>query len=249
MDSGNSTFMGLTERPLPPLPSDSDRQPYADDLANSIESQGVSKSSTPEAHEGVSPSGSNTVRTTAQPDLLPTSRSQSSTNSLRHEQVTVPGLLLTPQAQYPPSNDDLYTSGDGRSSILRTPSNHGNGSARSWRSDDIENAFPISTRSRSPSHTGTLTPALIPRGSPARTPSNASDSGMSYQDSPLHSHTTPTQISRRHRSEPGSASTSDFVVPQWQPDASVTMCPICRTQFSKSLRRVCILNGSTGAQE
>ncbi|KAM3553838.1 hypothetical protein ARSEF4850_006739 [Beauveria asiatica] len=38
--------------------------------------------------------------------------------------------------------------------------------------------------------------------------------------------------SQRHRRE-----TPDFILPRWQPDAEVTLCPICNTQFSIWVRK------------
>jgi hypothetical protein len=61
-------------------------------------------------------------------------------------------------------------------------------------------------------------------------PDDDSSSGSSG-NSPLLSHTSPSQIRRRQQPPPP----AEFVVPRWQPDAEVTFCPICRTQFSKLL--------------
>jgi hypothetical protein len=58
-----------------------------------------------------------------------------------------------------------------------------------------------------------------------------SSSSGSSGTSPLLSHTSSSQIRRRQQSSPH----AEFVVPRWQPDAEVTFCPICRTQFSKLL--------------
>jgi hypothetical protein len=50
-------------------------------------------------------------------------------------------------------------------------------------------------------------------------------------DLPLLDYDSPSQI--RYRLQPSPPPPPEFVVPRWQPDAEVTFCPICRTQFSK----------------
>jgi len=60
-------------------------------------------------------------------------------------------------------------------------------------------------------------------------PDDDDSSSVSSGNSPLLSHTSPNQIRRRQQPPPP----AEFVVPRWQPDAEVTFCPICRTQFSK----------------
>lgn len=60
-------------------------------------------------------------------------------------------------------------------------------------------------------------------------PDDDDSSSVSSGNSPLLSHTSPSQIRRRQQPPPP----AEFVVPRWQPDAEVTFCPICRTQFSK----------------
>ena len=74
---------------------------------------------------------------------------------------------------------------------------------------------------------------------PTRTPhrqmrsgrNGISSSGASG-DLPLLDYNSSGQI--RYRLQPSSPSPPEFIVPRWQPDAEVTFCPICRTQFSKS---------------
>lgn len=56
------------------------------------------------------------------------------------------------------------------------------------------------------------------------------DASTSGGNTPLLSHTSPSQIDRRRPTTP-----TEFVVPRWQPDAEVTFCPICNTQFSRAL--------------
>jgi hypothetical protein len=52
--------------------------------------------------------------------------------------------------------------------------------------------------------------------------------GSSSGGDTLLSHTSPSQNRRR----PAAAERTEVLVPRWQPDAEVTFCPICRTQFS-----------------
>jgi len=52
--------------------------------------------------------------------------------------------------------------------------------------------------------------------------------GSSSGGDTLLSRTPPSQNRRR----PAAAERTDVLVPRWQPDAEVTFCPICRTQFS-----------------
>jgi hypothetical protein len=205
------------ERPLPPIPtSDSNFASVGESQSRVAEFQGLS------THEENIGLGDHDQHKT----------SESSTRGDNAASLLTPGPrssavgLALPQSQSS-SNDDLYVSGD--SQIYRTPSVHETGSARSLRGDD--NSEDRMARSRSPSQT--LIQALqLPRPNASRTPSNASDSDGSYRDFP---HTSPSQIRRRQRREPSSEPTlTDFAVPRWQPDAEVTMCPICRTQFSES---------------
>jgi hypothetical protein len=60
-------------------------------------------------------------------------------------------------------------------------------------------------------------------------------SSSSDGNTPLLSHTSPSQTRQRadRRARP------EVVVPRWQPDAEVTICPICGTQFSEFLTRTC----------
>ena len=51
-------------------------------------------------------------------------------------------------------------------------------------------------------------------------------------DLPLLDYDSPGQI--RYQPQPSPPPPPEFVLPRWQPDAEVTFCPICRTQFSKS---------------
>ncbi|KAG4420162.1 hypothetical protein IFR04_006725 [Cadophora malorum] len=50
---------------------------------------------------------------------------------------------------------------------------------------------------------------------------------------------TATRTRSRHQSLEGAQNMdrAHFVVPKWQPDATVTLCPICRTQFSFFVRK------------
>jgi hypothetical protein len=82
-------------------------------------------------------------------------------------------------------------------------------------------------------------PPSRPEGSSSHSgPSGAGDdSSSSHGNTPLLSR-SPVQT-REHRQShlPQTASQtnprSEVVMPRWQPDAEVTFCPICRTQFSK----------------
>ena len=52
--------------------------------------------------------------------------------------------------------------------------------------------------------------------------------GSSSGGETLLSRTSPSQ----NRRQPAASEPTEVVVPRWQPDAEVTFCPICRTQFS-----------------
>jgi hypothetical protein len=82
-------------------------------------------------------------------------------------------------------------------------------------------------------------PPSRPEGSSSHSgPSGAgNDSSSSHGNTPLLSR-SPVQTRERRQSHlPQIASQinprSEVVMPRWQPDAEVTFCPICRTQFSK----------------
>jgi hypothetical protein len=73
---------------------------------------------------------------------------------------------------------------------------------------------------------------------PTRTPHRQLRSGRdgistsgASRDLPLVDYGSSGQI--RYRLQPSPPPPPEFVVPRWQPDAEVTFCPICRTQFSK----------------
>lgn len=92
-----------------------------------------------------------------------------------------------------------------------------------WRELGPESTASVSVRA--PTRTPTRTPILSTRSGPE---DDSSLSGSS-RDPPLLSHDSPSQV--RHRLHPPPS--PGFVLPRWQPDAEVTFCPICRTQFSK----------------
>ncbi|OAQ84450.1 A kinase anchor protein [Purpureocillium lilacinum] len=46
-------------------------------------------------------------------------------------------------------------------------------------------------------------------------------------------------VPRRHRPRNDGQESPEFVLPRWQPDAEVTYCPICHTQFSFFVRKKC----------
>ncbi|KAI6785710.1 uncharacterized protein J7T54_006049 [Emericellopsis cladophorae] len=48
---------------------------------------------------------------------------------------------------------------------------------------------------------------------------------------------SPTLPHSRSRPHTGGRSPSDYIAPRWQPDAEVTYCPICQTQFSFFVRK------------
>jgi len=103
---------------------------------------------------------------------------------------------------------------------------------RGSRSENTANAS-VRTPTRTQRQALTAGSRLGPNDSPYSGPS---------RDSTLLSHDSPSQI--RHRLHPApsfspSPSPSpEFVLPRWQPDAEVTFCPICRTQFSKVSEKV-----------
>jgi FYVE zinc finger len=93
-----------------------------------------------------------------------------------------------------------------------------------WRESGSESTTSVSVR----------TPTRTPTGTPTRSmrPGPEDDSSLpgSLRGASLLSHDSPSQVRHRLRPPPPSP---DFVLPRWQPDAEVTFCPICRTQFSK----------------
>lgn len=71
----------------------------------------------------------------------------------------------------------------------------------------------------------------------AMRPSGRTRNGDSSSDEePVPNFSRPSPTPNRHRQRgTGEAPPvrTQFTVPRWQPDAEVTLCPICRTQFSK----------------
>jgi hypothetical protein len=214
------------ERPLPPLPPpDSDTispdgaEVMAESQTVSLLEQHVEPTEPQPRYEqaGLSAGGVNRGRLEdSEQASMSRNQSQSSTNSSTHR----PESLVHQASQ---SNENLYLAEDSHH-LSRSSSIHGNGAARSLRLND--NTSHSTPRSRS--HSQTLVQALQPPVS--RTSPNESDSDESFRDS----HNVPTHIRRRQIRHPEvETSRAEFIVPRWQPDAEVTMCPICRTQFSK----------------
>lgn len=233
---GASAELDRLERPLPPLPSPESNlalpEYVSGGVANSMpqtelhaDISGTRPSfSGPEASTG---SDSNGRSEYFDQSSALRNRSQSSANSSINILRSPAEAGALPQTQISLPNEDLYNAGDSHL-LSRASSIHGSGAARSLRLN--ENGGESTPRSRSQSQT--LIQALqLPQ--PARTPPSGSDSDESYRDSPLLSYDSPSQIRRRRRHEPEMQTPrTEFVVPRWQPDAEVTMCPICRTQFS-----------------
>lgn len=234
---GASAGLDRLERPLPPLPSPGSNPASLEygsggvaDSIPQIELHAEISNTRPRFTGSEASIGSdNNGRSEYTEQRSPMrNRSQSSANSSIHISRSPIEADALPQAQASQPGDDLYTADSHL--LSRTSSIHGSGTARSLRLS--ANGGESTPRSRSQSQT--LIQALqLPQ--PARTPSTGSDSDESYRDSPLLSHDSPSQIRRRRRHEPEMQPPStEFVVPRWQPDAEVTMCPICRTQFSQS---------------
>jgi hypothetical protein len=231
------------ERPLPPLPnSELDIATHGDDPRDLDLSEGMPRTepsiniaTTQPQHISLSLSGGEIYgarhETTVQSSNA-RSRSQSSSSSSLQRSIYATQRDISAQSFTLATNEALY--GSGESHLLsRTSSIHGSGVARSARLGG--NAGESTSRSRS--HSQTLVQALqlqLPLPPAAITSPSDSDSDETYRELPLLSHDSPNQIRRiqRHAREPEPAR-AEFVVPRWQPDAEVTMCPICRTQFSK----------------
>lgn len=234
MNSTNQPTSNLTtevdrfERPLPPLPPSSPESIHGEDTSGgSVAVQAVSDLHPDEELSSSAPHGASLGA--AQGDSSYSIRNRSRSSSHRSVQqsrsASRHGSLLRPQV--PGTYEDLYSAGDSNT-LSRTSSIHGGGALRTSRPNESAN---VSTpRSRSPSQT--LMQALqLPPPSASRSSQNANDSD---DDTPLLSHTSPSQIrQRQHRASTTEPVTVEFSVPRWQPDAEVTMCPICRTQFGK----------------
>lgn len=61
------------------------------------------------------------------------------------------------------------------------------------------------------------------------------DVGISLRDPQMTAHATHGQYSSRRSSD--ALAYSEVLAPRWQPDAEVTFCPICKTQFSFFVRK------------
>ena len=98
-----------------------------------------------------------------------------------------------------------------------------------WRDPGSESTASVSVRTPTRTQTQALT------GSSKVGPDDESSYSRPSGNLPPLSHDSSSQVRYRlHPSPSPSPSTSpDFVLPRWQPDAEVTFCPICRTQFSK----------------
>lgn len=78
------------------------------------------------------------------------------------------------------------------------------------------------------------TPASLGSGSPTSTRDTRRRSSYGFGETPTQYSLPPPPLSRReddHQVE------HDFVLPRWQPDVEVTLCPICHTQFSIFVRK------------
>ena len=160
----------------------------------------------------------------------PTSRnpSQSSSNrGLEPWESTGSRMRAEPSSQ--PSNSGMYAAGQRATPRIRGHSNSGSG-----RPGALPSNFPNPSRQDQESQ---LRPNLAPsrldetpnsadRQIRARSSFNGPNDEYSTpgRDLPLPSRPSPTQA-RPLR--------TDIVLPRWQPDAEVTFCPICKTQFSK----------------
>lgn len=122
------------------------------------------------------------------------------------------------------AGDGSFSTGDSR---FRARDAQSRPQGTVWQESGPESAASVSVRT--PTRTPTRTPVRSMRSLVYDDTSSSGSSG----DPPLLSHDSPSQI--RHRLHPPPS--PEFVLPRWQPDAEVTFCPICRTQFSTSLTR------------
>lgn len=124
---------------------------------------------------------------------------------------------------------------------------HRDGTQSSWsfaqRQDSVGSSFgPYSDMERddeSPNlATGLLPGSPLPSTAQNQTPSGVSPGVYSalQQESQASSQGIPRQPHPRPQ-EGASRRSSEFVLPRWQPDAEVTYCPICQTQFSFFVRK------------
>jgi hypothetical protein len=78
-------------------------------------------------------------------------------------------------------------------------------------------------------------------------PSGRTHTGDLSSDEETIPHSRPSPNVNRQRQHPVEAAVTvraQFTVPRWQPDAEVTLCPICRTQFSGYSRLYLLLSRS-----
>jgi hypothetical protein len=119
-----------------------------------------------------------------------------------------------------PARASDYGLNSSEDSLVQSRTVQGRPRGAVWGESSSENAANVSVR----------TPT---RTLPRQTRSGVDDtlSSGSLGDSPLLDRGSLSQV--RHQLRPSPPPPSEFVVPRWQPDAEVTFCPICRTQFSK----------------
>lgn len=226
--------LGRFDRPLPPLPKSSSSPTLKDDGSEHlVELQRplhAEQTLNFQPQYGVAEGGH--IGTTADSNYAWRSRDSSSVNFSRSRSASAAEEDVSLHSRAFPSNEDSHPVDDSNL-LFRTSSVHGSRAPRNLTLSD--NTGPFNPRSRS--HSQTLAQALQ-TPSATRTSSSGSDSEGSYRDRPLLSHTSPGGARRRQRQEPEAESApAEFVVPRWQPDAEVTMCPICRTQFSFFIRK------------
>lgn len=128
---------------------------------------------------------------------------------LEHEVIDLTGDSSEESAQPGPSNSNHNV----ERALPTLPPSASGSSVSSHRS----------AGSGSPSfHRRPATPPSPPPASRRRTSSNAFAA---------------TRASHQQQRLPESRRPSDLVLPRWQPDAEVTLCPICHTQFSIFIRK------------
>jgi hypothetical protein len=119
-----------------------------------------------------------------------------------------------------PARAPDYSLNSSEDSLVQSRTVQGRPQGAVWGESSSENSANVSVR----------TPTRTPQRQMRFGGDEALSSGSSG-DSPLLDHDSPSQI--RYRLRPSPSPPPEFVVPRWQPDAEVTFCPICRTQFSK----------------
>ena len=227
VSAGSSTpNSAFSERPLPPLPtSDADSVASEETPAdNSAEPRQRQQESNIEIIAAANSSTTSEVTHRISGD------GAGSSAGLPAELERLPlGYPRTPSHESPISEPDPESMG-GDISAVNSVAAEGGSLTRG------ESQPRASARPARPHHNHSSGPSSDRASRPARNTrrSESSSGSESVGDSAIRE-STATRTRSRLQSLEGAQDMerAHFVVPKWQPDATVTLCPICRTQFSK----------------